>query len=153
MSIRPATVADTSAILDIGAAAYRNTDYVQIADACPDAAADLISTMRETGVLMVEDRAGEIVGIVGMIIAPYFLNRAYRTAHQLIWWVEPSMRGRGIGRTLLSASELACRYIGVAAINNITHANSPAAATALYADMGYPNTETSFSKVTRYGHH
>ncbi len=52
----------------------------------------------DTGVMLLAEIDGTVVGMVGLVIAPFFFNRSRITAHEVVWWVHPDAQGRVPGR-------------------------------------------------------
>lgn len=144
--IRAATHADIPAIVSMSRKFYATTDYAMHAPMDDETVADLAAMLVDTGVMLVAEFDGAIVGMVGLVVAPFMFNRGVRTAHEIVWWVEPDAQGFGVGKALLAAVEPACRAQGVVSIQMVHLANSPPQAAALYERMGFRLTETSYTK-------
>lgn len=147
MIIRPANTADTSAIVAMGSRFFAQTEYARFAQYSDASAAALTQMMRDDGVLLVAEHDGVLVGMVGLVIAPFLFNHALRSAHEVMWWVDPDAQGSGAGKALLAAVEPACRDAGAVAIQMIHLANSPPQAQALYERMGYQHSESSYTRI------
>lgn len=50
-------------------------------------------------------RDGKIVGLLCMVLVPFFLAPSCVFAQNLCWWVEPEARGNGLGGKLTKAGE------------------------------------------------
>lgn len=147
MQIRKATEADIPAILGMSACFYETTSYAGFADFCEGSVEGLVRMLMGQGVfLLAEDESG-VVGMVGLVVAPFMFNNARRVAYEVVWWVNPEAQGRGAGKALLAAIEPACKEAGCAAVVMVHLHNSPPQAAALYERMGFGLTETSYTKV------
>lgn len=146
MHVRNATPADTPVLLAMGAKFYATTSYAGFAEYDEATVADLIDMMRDGVLLIAEDESGP-VGVVGLVVFPFLFNRSIKTAHEVIWWVDPDAQGAGAGKALLAAIEPACRAQGAVAIQMVHLSNSPPQAAALYERMGFAHTESSYTKV------
>lgn len=147
MQIRNATPADTPSILAMGRKFYDTTHYALFADYDDATVEVLIDLMRDAGVLLLAERDGAVVGMAGLVITPFLFNATKNAAYEVMWWVDPADQGQGAGRALLAAIEPACHARGVAAIQMVHLANSPAHAGPLYERSGYFLSETSYTKV------
>lgn len=147
--IRKATLGDLPAIVGMSERFYATTSYAGFADFCPESVSNLASMLIETGVFLVAESDGEVVGMVGLAVAPFMFNNAHKAAYEVVWWVNPEARGGGIAVSLLRAIEPACREIGCDVIQMVHLANSPPQASALYERCGYRHTESSYTKVLR----
>lgn len=146
MDIRKATPDDLPAILRMSARFYETTSYCEFADFCEESVHGLASMLIDTGVFLVAERDGEVVGMVGLAVAPFMFNNAHKAAYEVVWWVNPEARGGHIAVALLKAIEPACEAQGCAVIQMVHLANSPPQAAALYTRCGYTHTESSWTK-------
>ena len=147
MHIRKATQADLPAIVGMSACFYETTSYARFAGFCPDSVAALAAPLVDGGVFLIAEHDGTAVGMVGLIVAPFMFNNAYRVDYEVVWWVNPDAQGQGAGKALLAAIEPACKEAGCTAVVMVHLHNSPPQAAALYERMGFGLTETSYTKV------
>jgi GNAT superfamily N-acetyltransferase len=147
MNIRPATEADVDGIVAMSAKFYATTSYRTFASMDEETVADLVRTLIDTGVMLVAEDAGELVGMAGLFVAPFMFNRQRTAAYEVVWWVNPSDQGAGAGKGLLVAIDAACRAKGCAIVQMVTLSTSPPQAAAIYERMGYAHSETSYTKV------
>lgn len=145
--VRPANTADLPAALEMAARFYATTDYTKVAPMSADSVVKLGRLLLDQGVLLVAEREGKLVGLIGLIVAAFPFNEAYRTAHEVLWWVDPEERETGAGVALLREMIPACKYRGAVAIQMLHLANSPPQAAALYERLGFVHTETAYIKV------
>lgn len=145
--IRKATHDDVDAVVAMGARFYETTTYKDWSPFCPDSSRTLVEMVVDEGVLLIAEEAGKPVGMVGLVVAPFFYNRALKAAYEVFWWVEPHARGGLAAWRLLKGIEPACRELGCASIQMTMLSSSPDQARALYERAGYRHTETSFTKV------
>ncbi|KRA74267.1 hypothetical protein ASD78_12300 [Lysobacter sp. Root667] len=148
MPIRNATTADIPAIVAMSERFYATTTYRTFAAFCPETVAELAHTLIDRGiVLLAENDAGEVIGMVGLFVAPFMFNRDRCAAYEVMWWVNPDAQGAGAGKALLAAVEPACRAAGCHAAQMVHLSTSPPQAAALYERLGYAHSETSYTKV------
>lgn len=147
MMIRHATQADTEQVVAMGAEFYATTPYAKFSGYDETSAAVLVKMMRDTGILLVAEAEGVLVGMVGLVVAPFAFNHTLRSAHEVMWWVDPSYRDAKIGQTMLRAIAPAARALGCVVVEMKTLVTSPPQAATLYASEGYDKTESSFYKV------
>lgn len=147
MQVRHATLADTPAILAMGARFFAETAYAGFAGYDEPSVEKLVDLMRDDGVLLIADDGGSAVGMAGLIVTPFLFDARVSAAYEVMWWVSPEAQGFGAGKALLAAIEPACRARGVAAIQMVHLANSPPQAAALYERMGFCHSESSYTKV------
>ncbi len=65
----------------------------------------------ETGILLVAQEDGEIVGMAGGLVSPLYFNLSHMTGQELFWWVKPGARG-SVGVRLIDALEKAAKDKG-----------------------------------------
>lgn len=147
MHVRKATLADVPAVVRMSASFYATTSYAGWADFNPDTVEKLAESLARDHLLLVADHDGEVVGMVGLYVAPFMFNADKRAAYEVVWWVDPAGRSTGAGKALLGAIEPACKEAGCHAIQMVHLANSPPQAAMLYERAGYANTESSYTKV------
>lgn len=145
--IRPAVETDMPDALEMAARFYATTSYTSIADYSYASAAKLGRMLLDEGVLLVAARDEKLVGVIGMIVAPFPFNESVKTAHEVLWWVDPEERDTGAGVALLRAMVPACQGRGAKAIQMLHLSNSPPQAGALYERMGFAHTESLYFKV------
>ncbi|QWF19300.1 GNAT family N-acetyltransferase [Lysobacter capsici] len=147
MDIRKATEADIPAIVEMGREFYPSTHYSAHIPFCPESVAAIARTMQESGILLVADDGGALVGMAGLVVAPFMFNRAYTGAYEVMWWTSPTAQGHGVGKALLAAIEPAAAEFGVLPIQMVLLPSSPPQAAVLYERAGYAVSETSYTKV------
>lgn len=147
VEVRAATAMDMPAILEMGARFYASTEYTAIAPYCYGSAALLGQLLLDTGVVLVAEREGQLLGVVGLSLVPFLFNRSVITAHEVMWWVDEEHRDSGAGVALLRAIEPACRAKGASAIQMLHLATSPRQAGVLYRRLGFSLSETLYFKV------
>ena len=147
MEVRQATQDDVPRIAAMSAKFYRTTSYAGWASFNPDTVHDLASNLAENHVMLLAEDAGEVVGMVGLFVAPFMFNSDVTAAYEVVWWVDPEAQGRGAGKALLAAIEPACAASGCRAIQMVHLASSPPQAAAIYERMGYTHTESSYTHV------
>lgn len=147
MQVRQATQDDVPRIVEMAAKFYETTSYARWAPFNPDTVHDLAANLAENHVMLVAEEASELVGMVGLFVAPFMFNGEVTAAYEVVWWVDPDAQGRGAGKTLLQAIEPACAARGCRAVQMVHLASSPPQAAAIYEWLGYKHTESSYTKV------
>lgn len=148
LRIRSATLDDLRVLVPMAARFYATTGYRAISETPSDKAlANIGAELIRNGVFLVAERAGGIVGMVGLVFAPFLFDPKHRTAHEVMWWVEPEAQGAGAGRSLLLGAIEACRKGGIRAIQMLHLASSPAHAADAYLAAGFVHSESSYMKV------
>ena len=143
--IRPAVETDIPAIVRMAGLFYDTTTYAEMTPMDDDTVSDLARQLMDS-VLLVAEQQNQLVGMVGLVIAPFFFNRSILTAHEVVWWVDPGVRGSRTAYALLRAAESACRAKGAQAIQMAHLSTSPPQAGGLYQLAGYTQTETAYTK-------
>ena len=124
---------------------YDTTTYTAHAAMCNDSVARLAQTLADHHVLLVTEVGGSVVGMIGLFIAPNMFNNDVLTAHEVVWWVEPSALGSGAGRALIERAIAECASRGCAAVQMVTLSTSPPQASALYEKLGFTHSETLYT--------
>lgn len=144
--IRKATQNDLRRVVEMAEKFYPQTAYIQLAPFNANAAATLASALIDNGILLVAEVEREVVGMVGLVLAPFPFDPNKVGAYEIIWWIEPEYQSRGVGKELLQAIDPAAKKAGADFIHMVCMANSPIAAAAAYIKSGYDHTEMSFTK-------
>lgn len=147
MIVRNATHADIPRIVEMAERFYADTSYAAIVPMSEESAAGLAILMMDSGVMLVAEQDGYVIGTVGLHVEAFTFNVSKTMATEIIWWVEPEAQGLGTGRALLAAIEPACRERGADMIRMMCLASSPPQAKALYHSLGYYPSEHAFTKV------
>lgn len=144
--IRQAKIEDLRRITEMSEKFYPQTPYINLAPFNPEAAASLATMLIESGIMLVAEVDGEVVGMVGLVVTPFPFEPSLIGAYEIIWWVEPAAQDQGIGRALVEAIDGEARKHGCSYVHMVCMANSPPQAAALYFKCGYDHTEMSFTK-------
>ena len=143
--IRNATPEDLPRILELGAQSLVDGPYAGRIKNSPEQAARLAleTILHANGkVLLLENEAGLIVGILGFFVFPHYFT-GEPTATEIIWYVLPEERKGGGGLQLLWQAEKEAKEIGAIRMG-FTAPNSDVA--AIYQRFGYQQVEVSFMK-------
>lgn len=145
--IRQATLDDADSIMELVEKFYYKTDYAGFTPFDYETVFDLTKMLIETGVVLVGVIDEVIVGVIGLVVAPFMFNKSKLGAYEVIWYVEKSAMQIGIGGALLAGIELACKEKGIELIQMVHLSNSPPQAGEMYIKMGYKYSESSYTKV------
>lgn len=143
--IRRATEDDLPAILAMSRKFYATTSYAALTPMDDHTVANLVFQLMDS-VMLVAELEGRVVGMVGLVVAPFMFDRSINVAYEVVWWVEPEAQGAGVGKALLGAVEPACAERGASAVVMVHLATSPPQAAALYERAGFRHSESSFTK-------
>lgn len=102
--------------------------------------------MLACGFCLLAYKDSEPVGMLGCMVTPALLNKNYKIATEIFWWVEPEARNSRVGIQLLKGAEELARYVQCALLVMGTLDNSPAELGAVYEHLGYKCQETSWVK-------
>jgi GNAT superfamily N-acetyltransferase len=146
--IRNATPEDIPEIARLGELFHAEAGW---ADICEYSIDDTQKTLGhlvsdESGILLVAERDGEIVGMAGGLAHPIYFNHSHKSGQELFWWMKPGLRD-GTGRLLLEAMENAARDIGctswaMIALDKV----QPEITGRIYRRRGYRASEHSYIK-------
>lgn len=145
--IRPATMDDVDAIVEMARRFYPASGYAEIAPMAEVAPAGLAIVCMQTGVALVAEREGQLVGMVILAVTPFEFNVEVEIAHELAFWIEPEHRGGMLAARMVRAAEEACRARGVRVIRMAKLATSGDDVGKLYTMLGFAPSESYYSKV------
>ena len=140
--IRTATIADIPDCVELAVRFMNESAYGQHLAINKQAMAKLglMLIRAPNGTMLVEERAGCIVGMIG-VIATEHPHSGEPVMSELCWYVEPDARGTGV--RLLLAAENWGRDLGVTK-SIVVSPNE--AVSALYERLGYQPLERQFIK-------
>lgn len=105
------------------------------------------SLISDSGIVQVAYDDNKVVGIVLMLVGAIPYQPTAKVATELVFYVHPDYRERGIGHRLLKQSENVAKQLGVHLMSMIhLDSVSPDKAESVYDSMGYKKTETVFTK-------
>lgn len=140
--VRRATSADLDVVTAMGVAFLRESQYRQILTENPQQMRALAGQLLDDarGFLLVADRGGTLVGMMGCYLLSHPLS-ADLVATELFWWVDPTRRG--VGLRLLRSAERWAKESGAIALQMI--APEPRVQ-RLYEKLGYRFVEASYQR-------
>lgn len=146
--IRLAEEEDVRSILEMSKEFYPQLSYHKDSKIPLDdeTVLDLARGLIESGVMLVAD-IGKVVGMIGLYVGPNLFNKHVKSAHEVIWWVDPKYQSMGIGVELLQAADERVKELGAVHTQLVLMPESPPQARHLYEKLGYKLTELSFTKV------
>ena len=136
MTIRYAEPADFPRLIDMGCRFLTETSYSRFITPDREAMSKTIEKIR-VGVMEQDER---IVGMIGFIVYPHPLS-GEMVSGEVMWWVEPEMRGKGI--KLLRWAENEARQAGARLIQMIA---PDIRVGSLYRRLGYSEVETTYQR-------
>ena len=152
MKIRGARSSDIVVLMKHGKEFYQHTRYLQ--DGLkynPQAVGELCMTLITNGdagrALVLTDDEEEVVGFVLLGYGMFPWDPSYKIAIELAYYVTPEHRNGKNARKLLQAAETVAKKDGIKYLTMVSMEScDPRRAEALYIDMAYVKTGTSFTK-------
>jgi GNAT superfamily N-acetyltransferase len=138
--IRLACEADIPRIVELGLRFRRESEYSGVLAENPAKMAELAAQLARGGSLLVSQREGELVGMLGYVIFPHFLS-GETVAGEIFWYVAPEHRGEGI--KLLRAAEDRARSLGATSMQMIAPNERVA---SVYRRLEYQFVEASYQR-------
>lgn len=136
--IRAATLDDMPRLLELGQKFFDESGMADFTTYDPASAAELFAAMLQlpTGAIFLMERAGQVVGGIGGLIAPHYFNRASLSCTELFWFVEKKARGSlEAVRLVCTLRDWAARQ-GATVLTMAALESSPPSIKRLYAKMG-----------------
>jgi GNAT superfamily N-acetyltransferase len=138
--IRAAIAADVPRLVEMGRRFRSVTGYAKILAENPEKMAELAGQLVSQGGLLVSERSGTLVGMLGFIVYPHFIS-GETTGGEVFWWVEPEHRGEGV--KLLREAERLARAAGAQKMQMIAPTERVA---TFYQRLGYEFVEASYQR-------
>lgn len=141
MKLRPALYGDISRLVGMGVRFISSSTYAEFIEINVQAMADTLRMLIDTGVVLVLEFEGGIIGgMIGIALFDHPIS-GQKFASELFWWVEPEVRGGGV--RLLHAAERWARDHGAVALHMI--APTPDVE-KIYDALGYRRVEVTYQK-------
>jgi len=140
--IRPATMEDVPALVAMGRQFAQTEMYRDVLRENPEQMAIVAGNLigHESGAILVLERDGILVGMIGLVCTLHFLS-GEMYAGEVFWWVTPGQRGDGV-RLLRAAESWAIEH-GAKALQMIAPTERVG---QFYDRMGFTRTEISYQK-------
>jgi GNAT superfamily N-acetyltransferase len=146
--IRPAIPNDIQRLVEMGYAYFVDAGWEKHATFDIESFAFTCGVLLDSnGVLLVGEKEGRAVGMIGTGLVPFVWNRNIQAAVEIFWYCEPPHR-RKIGAALLAANEAALRKRGVhIASMSSEEGRKEANLGQFYVHKGYVPVERTYWKV------
>ena len=113
----------------------------------PEYVTELFLALVDSGIVQVAKDEGKIVGCIVVIVSPIPFSLAYKTAVELVFYVNPAYQGQGTGTRLLKQAENVAKQQGVKLFSMVhLEGVDPDKPESLYKSFGYEKSETIFTK-------
>lgn len=139
--IRLAVARDVPRLVEMGLRFRRESEYNQHLSENAEKMAELAGRLAADDCLLVSEREGLLVGMLGYVLFPHFLSGEL-VAGEVFWWVEPGFRGEGL--KLLRAAETRSRAAGAKYLQMIAPNDRVA---AVYKRLDYSFVEAAYQKL------
>lgn len=146
-SVRLATRADIPVIVAMGERFYPRSQHAALIDYCPDSAALMAAHVIDNGFLLIaEVPASEVVavGMLGFIVAPFALNLRFKTATEVMWWVDDDARSTGAGLLLMRHARAEAKERGACIQTMSTLSSTPGQVGDLLVRSGFRHIESTY---------
>jgi GNAT superfamily N-acetyltransferase len=141
--IRPATHEDVPALVVMGQQFAQTEMYRDVLHENPEQMAIVAGNLidHESGAILVLERDGILVGMIGILCTVHFLSGEL-CAGEVFWWVTPGHRGDGV--RLLKAAESWAMVRGAKTLQMIAPTERVG---QFYDRMGFTRIETGYQKA------
>jgi hypothetical protein len=110
VNIRPATLFDVPAVVDMSRSYYATTKCGRFAPFDPDSVGALAARLVDQGTLLLADAGDRLLGMIGLVVAPFTFNADVLVAYEALRWTDPA--NSDAGPALQRAAEDAGRARG-----------------------------------------
>lgn len=146
--IQSATAEDVVKIAVFGEIFWQQTRYAKSGmEYDGETVIEMINHILDSGVALIVKNAGEVVGLLLIIIANHPMNKHHLLGVEWVFYLAPELRRTGLGADLILAAEQQLRVKGVRYLTMVSLSEvDPESAAGLYKKLGFEHSETSFSK-------
>lgn len=147
MYIRHADRTDFAEILECARAFWNSLPQSKTVAFCSRSSIATLNDMLAQEMLFVAEEDMVVVGTLGGVVGPMFMNAGKLQGSEVFFWVDPEHRGSGAGRGLIRAAEHAAKIRGAVYWNMVTlEGVGTEAVASMYLRDGYTATERAFTK-------
>lgn len=153
LNIRPATVSDFPRIVELGSRSLMDGPYAGIIRDNPEQGKKCAAMVLEHGVVLLAQKAGRVVGLLGFIVADHHFS-GQRYATELMFYIEPEHRTvKGFGDSFaLELMREAERLAEIMGAESFAFTAPSAAVGQFYQRYGYRELEIVYQKVLSQPH-
>lgn len=147
--IRGAKTSDLDVLVEYGEKFYESTRYPEEGlEYQPEVVEDLIEVLIDgAGYVLVLEVDGEVKGFILMALIALPYNPDVLSAGELAFYIDEKYRRGKYGTQLLQYAEVVAREKGAKYCTMVSmETSTPRQAEALYENMGYQRTETTYTK-------
>jgi RimJ/RimL family protein N-acetyltransferase len=138
LTIRLATEKDIPRLVEMGRRFRSESTYSKYLADNPERMAQLGRQLLEKDGLLLAERDGVIVGMLGFIVHTHFISGEV-VAGEVFWWMEPEFRGDGL--KLLDETKRRAHLAGAKYLHMIAPSER---VSRLYRHLGYEFVESTF---------
>lgn len=143
--IRLAAVDDLPQLTDLGSSLYSRTIWADHVEFDLASFQGSLFALIDADCLLVAEASGDLVGMLGFVVAPIYANGAYSFAQELFVIAKPD--APGTGHDLMRAFEQEARSRGaIAALVSAQVGMRERALGRLFRRLGYTETEHTFMR-------
>jgi GNAT superfamily N-acetyltransferase len=144
--IRPAAHKDLPDLVALGEQFFdfANVHYTFDRSYCENFLRNMIAST-DTARIFVMERDGDVVGMIGGLLAPMFFNGAEQSASEMFWWVAENYRGHPDSKGLFKAFEQWAKSKNATTVTMTALEVNPKIG-ELYERRGYAKQETNYVK-------
>lgn len=144
--IREATLEDLEVLTHIGEKFFNMTDLGKVTDYDPES---LTFTLKglidgDSGVILVAEKNGKIIGVVGAVLAPFYFNLKHIVCQEFFWYVLEEHRGGSTGGRLFMAAERWAKDNGADSMCMVALGCNYEEVSRFYIKKDYFKQETNF---------
>jgi GNAT superfamily N-acetyltransferase len=145
--IRVATTEDFAPLLTMGREFYDASGYSDLVGFDRESLVRTFEQLMQNGGLFVAEVNGEVVGMVGGMVYPFYFDADHLTGQEVFWWVMPEHRKGRIGLELLQALEEWAKARGAKSLSMVSLDRlNPEQVARMYSAAGYRASEHTFIK-------
>lgn len=142
-----ATVEDYPVVAEMARDFYSRTTQAQSIPYDEETAYQLFLDLVANGFVVLAWQDEEPIGMLGCMMTPAMLNKNFKVATEIFWWVDPLVRGGKAAIQMLAAAEYLAKVEGAKIITMGTLDTSPQGLGKFYERRGYARQEESYVKV------
>lgn len=145
--LRLGTTKDVDKLLEVAERFYNTTEVSALIPFCSYSVVKQIYRSIASGFIIIAEKDGEIVGVLGCDTYIYPYNNDYKGCMESMFWMDSSVRGSFLPVRMMRQAEECALALGCKMFCMASIPTSPPSTKGWYGKLGYKETDVVFMKL------
>lgn len=147
--VRLGTTKDVDSLLIIAEKFYNTTEICELIPFHVPSVRNQIYRSIAKGFIVIGEKDGEMVGVLGCDLLPYSYNTDYTVCMESMFWMAPEVRGSYLAVRMLNEAEGCAKVLGAELFMMARIPTSPKSTDGWYKKQGYKESDVLYIKKLR----